>query len=85
MTRKKITLIFVGISIAMIAFLIISYKVVTKFHNINQNKGEEIIEKHQDWMHQVITASDTIPNFSKKQIDSINKMEFKRDSLLNNN
>ena len=69
----------------MIAFLIISYKVVTKFHNINQNKGEDIIEKHQDWMRQVITTSDTIPNFSKKQIDSINKIEFKRDSLLDNN
>ena len=85
MTRKKTTLIFVGTSIVMIGILIISYKVITKFHHINQNKGEDIIEQHQNWMRQVITASDTIPNFSKKQIDSINKIEFKRDSLLNNN
>ena len=49
---------------------------MTKFHNINQNKGEDIIEKHQEWMHQVITLSDTIPIKIKQQRDSIIKSEL---------
>ncbi len=86
MARKKITFIFIGISIVMVVILITSYKVVTKFNNINQNKGEDIIQKHQEWMHQIITLSDTIPIKTKNHRDSIIKAELKflktNDSLL---
>ncbi|OCK43220.1 hypothetical protein BA195_00505 [Tenacibaculum soleae] len=82
MTRKKTTFIFTGITIILISILILSFNLLTKFNHLNQNKTEEIIEKHQEWMQQIITSTDTISILSKQQIDSINNINAKQDSLL---
>lgn len=82
MTRKKNTFIFTGITIILISILILSFNLLTKFNHLNQNKTEEIIEKHQEWMQQIITSTDTISILSKQQIDSINNINVKQDSLL---
>ena len=82
MTRKKTTFIFTGITIILISILILSFNLLTKFNHLNQNKTEEIIEKHQEWMQQIITSTDTISILSKQQIDSINNINVKQDSLL---
>ncbi|WP_271406937.1 hypothetical protein [Tenacibaculum soleae] len=82
MTRKKTVLIFTGITIALISILILSFNVLTKFKHLNQDKTEKIIEKHQEWMQQIITSADTISILSKQQIDSINNINVKQDSLL---
>lgn len=82
MTRKKTTFIFTGITIILISILILSFNLLTKFNHLNQNKTEEIIEKHQEWMQQIITSTDTISILSKQKIDSINNINVKQDSLL---
>ncbi|CAM1369477.1 conserved protein of unknown function [Tenacibaculum soleae] len=82
MIRKKTTFIFTGITIILISILILSFNLLTKFNHLNQNKTEEIIEKHQEWMQQIITSTDTISILSKQQIDSINNINVKQDSLL---
>ncbi|MDO6745298.1 hypothetical protein Q4553_12000 [Tenacibaculum soleae] len=82
MTRKKTTFIFTGITIILISILILSFNLLTKFNHLNQNKTEEIIEKHQEWMQQIITSTDTISILSKQKINSINNINVKQDSLL---
>lgn len=82
MTRKKTTFIFTGITIILISILVLSFNLLTKFNHLNQNKTEEIIEKHQEWMQQIITSADTISILSKQQIDSINNINVKQDSSL---
>ncbi|MCT4699847.1 MULTISPECIES: hypothetical protein [Tenacibaculum] len=86
MNRNKTKLILSIITVAIIVFSVVSYKVLSSFKEVTFNKTENIIEQQKKWVNGVIQLSDTIAIKTRKRRDSLIKIELqllkKQDSLL---
>lgn len=84
--NKKVKYILLGVTVLLIGITLFIYQTLVNYGEISVKKTEEILDKQQKWMEQVISNADTVSYESKRRIDSITKAELKtlkkRDSLL---
>ena len=84
--NKKVKYILLGVSVLLIGITLFIYQTLVNYGDISVKKTEEIMDKQQKWMEQVISNADTVSYQSKRKIDSTTKAELKilkkRDSLL---
>lgn len=75
--NKKVKYILLGVTVLLIGITLFIYQTLVNYGEISVKKTEEIMDKQQKWMEQVISNADTVSYESKRRIDSITIAELK--------